>query len=121
MAPGDEYSVMSRLYDGFETGSLIDTGNNYLTLKGILESGGTYNNANSGYRVPNVREGVVMFLYCDKNWLSTNTIVSSYYSFGVFGNEYDGNCYTWEIRNNLVTVKYNQNTRSVRLIKDWNP
>lgn len=121
LAPGDEYSVMSRLYDGFETGSLIDTGNNYLTLKGILESGGTYNNANSGYRVPNVREGVVMFLYCDKNWLSTNTIVSSYYSFGVFGNEYDGNCYTWEIRNNLVTVKYNQNTRSVRLIKDWNP
>lgn len=121
LAPGDEYSVMSRLYDGFETGSLINTGNNYPTLKGILESGGTYNNANSGYRVPNVREGVVMFLYCDKNWLSTNTIVSSYYSFGVFGNEYDGNCYTWEIRSTLVTVKYNQNTRSVRLIKDWNP
>jgi len=121
LAPGDEYSLMSRLYDGFETGSLINTGNSYPYLKEILESGRTYNNAVSGYRVPNVREGVVMFLYCDNDWLSTSTIVGSYYSFGKFGNEYDGNGYTWEIRNNLVTVKYNANTRSVRLIKDWNP
>ena len=121
LPPGDEYSVMSRLYDGFETGNLINTGNSYPNLKGILESGGAYNNAISGYRVPNLREGVVMFLYCDKNWFGSNTIVGSYYSFGVYGNGYDGNCYTWEIRSSLVTLKYNANTKSVRLIKDWNP
>ena len=121
LAPGNEYSLMSRLYDGFETGDLVNTGNAYPNLKGILENGETYSNAVQDYRVPNVREGVVMFLYCDKSWLSTNTIVSSYYSFGVLGNGYDNACYTWEIRSSLVTVKYNQNTKSVRLIKDWNP
>ena len=121
LPPGDEYSLMSRLYDGFETGSLIDTGYSYPNLKGILESGQTYNNAVSGYRVPNVREGVVMFLYCEKDWFSKNTIVGSYYSFGELGNKNDAGCYTWEIRNDKVTVKYSAGTKSVRLIKDWNP
>ena len=131
LAPGNEYSLMSRLYDGFETGALVNTGVTYDNanngLKKVLENGGTFaTDNNAGYRVPNVREGVVMYLYCTDNnnnwWNNTRVMVSSYYSYGKFGSPvYESSRFTWEIRPTLVTINYSNNTKSVRLIKDWNP
>ena len=125
LAPGNEYSLMSRLYDGFETGALLNIGKAYNAndgLKKTLESGGTFaTGTDVGYRTPNIREGVVMYLYCNSTWLNTTTMVGSYYSFGDFGNGYDEGFYTWEIRKNRVTLNYKTTTTSIRLIKDWNP
>ena len=96
LAPGDEYSVMARLYDGFETGAWADIKVTYFAnngLKNVLEGGGTF--APAGFRAPNVREGVVMYLYCGTGWW-VNTMVSNYYSFGELGNPiYDRGFYTW--------------------------
>lgn len=129
LAPGDEYSVMSRLYDGFETGSLFKYTTetySYVPLKYELENGGTPTSVNgsyAGYRVPNVREGVVMYLYCsDSEWWNNNvgTMVSNYYSFGEYGNGYDDGFYSWSIFHDRVTVGNNP-SQYIRLVKDWNP
>lgn len=129
LAPGDEYSVMSRLYDGFETGALFkytDEIYSYVPLKYELENGGSPSSNNkgyAGYRVPNVREGVVMYLYCsNSNWWNSNvgTMVSNYYSFGEYGNGYDDGFYSWSVFNNRVTVGNNP-AQYIRLVKDWNP
>lgn len=134
LAPGDEYSVMSRLYDGFETGALYNYGSNYSNaLKAALENGyspSTANAAYAGYRVPNLREGVVMYLYCNSSWFNgASFMVSNYYSFGNYGNNYDvtkdenGNdeyYYSWSIFNDRVTVG-DQNCKNIRFVKDWNP
>ena len=153
LAPGDEYSVMGRLYDGFVTGEFQDIGVNYYQtsnyyqesgLKELLEKGDS--KAPSGYRVPNVREGVVMYLYCTDNnyawwkvdisngWYNSQelkgTMVSNYYSFGEFGNQYDReynndgtvktSYYSWSAFNDRVTVGEQGNTY-IRFVKDWNP
>ena len=124
LAPGDEYSVMARLYDGFETGAWLDTKYAYQVnngLKNVLEKGGTFATGNNaGYRAPNVREGVVMYLYCGSGWW-VNTMVSNYYSFGELGSPvYDSGFYTWTIKSNTVTVGDKTNTY-IRFVKDWNP
>ena len=133
LAPGDEYSVMSRLYNGFETGELKNIGITYHDanngLKHVLENGESL--APTGYRVPNVREGVVMYLYCTENanWSSSwggnnhGFLVSNFYSFGEFGAyepAYDGGFYTWTIFADRVTIGDMTNT-NVRFVKDWNP
>ena len=137
LAPGDEYSVMSRLYDGFVTGDLYNFGSVYSGSNGLkvaLENGEspTTINANyTGYRVPNIREGVVMYLYCNEaGWLNaTGFMVSSYYSFGYYGNRYDfvkdnnGNFQdrfsSWTITNSTITV--DQPSSYIRFVKDWSP
>ena len=124
LAPGNEYTVMSRLYDGFETGEFKNVGYTYQGdnngLKYNLENG--ISPSPAGYRVPNLREGVVMFLYCDRSkWLTSNFIVSTYYSFGYYGNRYDYNTsspvYSWQIRPDRVTLN-SRTCTSVRFVKD---
>ena len=77
-----------------------------------------------GYRVPNVREGVLMFLYCgqDNNWWGGDSFtVSSYYSFGYFGNNYDYQggeyFYSWYIFNNRVTIGA-PISKQIRFVRD---
>ena len=134
LVPGDEYSVMSRLYYGFETGPLHTSypiGSNsspYIALKGNLENGITHA-PEAGYRIPNIREGVVMQLYCGSNtnwWGSSGSLVSSYYSFGYYGNQYDrsGNShfYSWFIYRDRVTLgSVGESINRVRYVKDWRP
>ena len=134
LVPGDEYSVMSRLYNGFETGPLHTSypiGSNsspYIALKGNLENGITHA-PEAGYRIPNIREGVVMQLYCGSNtnwWGSSGSLVSSYYSFGYYGNQYDrsGNShfYSWFIYRDRVTLgSVGESINRVRYVKDWRP
>ena len=129
LVPGDEYTSMARVYDGFITGALeqytSSTNKTYNILKGELESGGSP--APQGYRVPNLREGVIMHLYCrnDATWWDGKTsMVSNFYSFGYWGNNYDSannrEYYSWTIRTDLVTVGPSD-TQYIRYVKDWQP
>lgn len=129
LVPDDEYSSLARVYDGFETGVLqqfTTTNPSYNVLKGELEEGGSP--APAGYRVPNLREGVIMYLYCssDAAWWDNNkgTLVSNYYSFGYHGNRYDytngEHFYSWSIYNDRVTIGNNA-TQYIRFVKDIQP
>lgn len=128
LVPDDEYSPLARVYDGFETGVLqryTETNPSYNVLKNELEQGGSP--SPDGYRVPNLREGVIMHLYCDNNtWWSNNsgTLVSNYYSFGYHGNRYDyvngEHFYSWSIYNDRVTLGNNA-THYIRFVRDIQP
>jgi hypothetical protein len=129
LVPGDEYSSMSRVYDGFETGELrqyTTTNPSYNELKTDLEEGGSP--SPTGYRVPNLREGVIMHLYCAKDaaWWDGNkgTLVNNFYSFGYHGNRYDvvnnEQFYSWSIYNDRVTLG-NPGSQYIRFVKDINP
>ncbi len=128
LVPDDEYSSLARVYDGFETGVLqqyTTTNPSYNVLKGELEDGGSP--APAGYRVPNIREGVIMHLYCnDAAWWDNNrgTLVSNYYSFGYHGNRYDvtngEHFYSWSIYSDRVTIGNNA-TQYIRFVKDIQP
>ena len=128
LVPDDEYSSLARVYDGFETGVLqqyTTTNPSYNVLKGELEDGGSP--APAGYRVPNLREGVIMHLYCnDAAWWDSNrgTLVSNYYSFGYHGNRYDvtngEHFYSWSIYSDRVTIGNNA-TQYIRFVKDIQP
>lgn len=133
LAPGDEYTVMSRLYDGFETGEFKNINMSYSANNGLkyqLENG--LSPSPTGYRVPNVREGVVMYLYCQDGsvWWDNGkgTSVSNYYSFGYYGNQYDkqynngtySHFYSWTVFKDRVTVGDNTNS-FVRFVKDIQP
>ena len=129
LAPDDEYSLMSRLYDGFETGPLVNTGYTYHDetngWKNRLESGKDTSLA-PGYRTPNLREGVLMHLYCtDPNWWGgQGTIVNNFYSFGKFGNDatlYDDKVYSWTIYFWTITMEPKEYNTWIRFVKDWNP
>lgn len=104
LEPYDENSEMARLYDGFETGELfpaVNVGiNNYKNLRNKLQSGERI--CPNGYRVPNLREAVLIYLMADdsKEWwgyteggassLGVNYYrfyTSTYYSMGSFGNK----------------------------------
>lgn len=102
-------------------------------LKTQLENGESPSTANTnytGYRVPNLREGVAMYLYCDNAaWWNGSFMVSNYYSFGYYGNQYDTEnpntynptyYYSWSIYSDRVTVGDKDCSR-IRFVKDWNP
>ena len=128
--PGNEYSYESRLFYGFETGPFYGNfGATYQQngngLKVRLENGDSpsYDNVNyADYRVPNIREGVAMNLYCDASWWrGREFMVSNYYSFGYYGNRYDGsNFYSWAIHPDRVTVG-TQSINKIQFVKDWDP
>ncbi|MBR4848677.1 MAG: DUF4906 domain-containing protein [Bacteroidaceae bacterium] len=129
LVPEDEYSTLARVYDGFETGVLEQYTTqhpSYNHLKAELESGGSP--APDGYRVPNLREGVIMYLYCgtDAAWWDSNkgTLVCNYYSFGYHGNRYDytngEDFYSWSIYTDRVTIG-NAATQYIRYVKDIQP
>ena len=125
LVPDNEYSSLARVYNGFETGTLQQYTNSnpsYNVLKTELETGSSPSPA--GYRVPNLREGVIMHLYCDNGtWWDNNkgTLVSSYYSFGYHGNRYDyingEHFYSWSIYYDRVTLGNNA-TQYIRFVKD---
>ena len=130
LAPDDEYSLMSRLYDGFETGPLLDVGFYYhdtetaIGWKNRLESGESTSLAPS-YRIPNLREGAVMHLYCREAywWGGYSTMVNNYYSFGILGNyeiPYDW-VYSWNVSHWTITMNIGNSSTWVRFVKDWNP
>ena len=128
LVPDNEYSSLARVYNGFETGALqryTNSNPSYNVLKAELETGGSPSPA--GYRVPNLREGVIMHLYCDNaTWWDNNsgTLVSNYYSFGYHGNRYDvvngEQFYSWSIYNDRVTLGNNA-TQFIRYVKDIQP
>lgn len=128
LVPDNEYSSLARVYNGFETGAqqqYTTTNPSYNVLKSDLESGGSP--SPDGYRVPNLREGVIMHLYCDNTtWWDSNkgTLVSNYYSFGYHGNRYDyvngEHFYSWSVYYDRVTLGNNA-TQYIRFVKDWQP
>ncbi|MBR5540970.1 MAG: DUF4906 domain-containing protein [Bacteroides sp.] len=127
---GDELSFMNRVYDGFETGVCKNVGVNYHQtggLKTILENGGSPSGTPAGYRVPNLREGAIMHLYCAGSWWPyldgdyQGTMVSNYCSLGLFGNRYDNNVYSWIVFGGNITMDAKDKYRYVRFVKDWNP
>lgn len=124
LVPEDEYSSQARVYDGFETG-VLEEHDTYINLKADLERG--VSPSPEGYRIPNIREGVIMYLYCGNDnawWDYKGMIVGSYYSFGYYGNRYDQtygeNFYSWTIYNNRVTIS-NDGVKYIRYVKDIQP
>ncbi len=123
LEPADENSEIAKVYKGFETGSLKNFGKNYTSLKSTLESGNSP--CDDGYRVPNIREGALMSLYCDYDWWNgIGTMVSSYFSLGKLGtNVYFKNNanlgISWRCRYNHVTV--GEAETYIRQVRDYNP
>lgn len=152
LEPYDENSEMARLYEGFETGALMTSvaggvSGGYLSLRKLLQSGGSP--CPDGYRVPNIREVVLMYMMTDeKNWWKLNPednsgandiriFTSTYYSLGALGNkknevggkDSNGNVkyrYSWNTSSPLFGNEGNINLngdicRYIRCVRDWEP
>lgn len=130
---GNEQSEMARVYSGFETGQLVtrtqvggsNNYGNYTSLKDALESGvSTGCDIANGYRVPNVREGALMALYCPSEfWNNQYTMVSTWYSLGdraTGGNGYDAGYYSWQFSYKYGTVG-RADVNTIRSVRDWRP
>ena len=125
----NEHFETARLYYGFETGASVDskvyydnnTGNG---LKSDLDAGRPV--CPAGWRVPNVREGALMSLYCSSDWWSSGnnrTLVSTYYSNGwesVGGNNNDTQSPSWQFGKGHASIG-GPGTTGVRCVRDWNP
>ena len=128
LEPYDEESEMARIYQGFETGSLVSGSvSNYSDLKSKLEAGETI--CPDGYRVPNVRELGVMYILCDiaSWWEGKFIMTSTYYSLGPLGNGKDLSQDTSGNTKQSWTAKYGDNftlapnNGTIRCVRDWNP
>ena len=122
LEPSDEHSEMSRIYYGFETGNSVATGK-YLDLKADLDAGKSP--CPEGWRVPNVREGAMMALYCSSDWWNTggqgNIIVSSYYSNGTpLGNGNDKDSPSWQFNYHHASIGEKTAT-GTRCVRDYMP
>lgn len=139
----DEFNFLSRPYKGFITGGLrtlegtapideIGNRNYYLHLtQNYLNLG--ISPCATGYRVPNVREGALMRLYCtNSNWWTGSFMVTTYYSNGHTESGGNGNDpkggdddkgykekNTWWFNHNESTVEASANR--IREVKDWTP
>lgn len=126
LEPGDERSETARPYRGFVTGSLGNT--EYINTTGYPNLYNMLLNGNSpcseeGYRVPNVREGAIMAMYCeDTNWWNGKYLISmSYYSHGNYGDQKDGTTpHSWRFYQNSH-ASVNKRGCYIREVKDWNP
>lgn len=124
LEPADEHSEISRTFYGFETGPLTSFGTAsgyqaYLDLKASLENGNSP--CADGYRVPNVREAALMYLYCkNTSWWNGYTMVSTYYSNGLLGNGKDGQSPSWQFIHNNATIGQG-GVNGIRSVRDWNP
>ena len=138
LEPYDENSEMARLYAGFETGPILTANfNSYPELKSMLEKG--ISPCPDGYRAPNIREVVAMFLLCDnRNWWDFNEAgnasriyTSTQYSLGPLGNGKNSGTtnapkYSWNTVSTLLggdaNINLNGNrSRFVRCVRDWDP
>ena len=129
----DENFETSRIYYGFETGPIVtrtminDTNNfgNYMSLKNDLEAGkATGCDNENGYRVPNVREGALMALYCSNAWWNgQNTMVGTWYSNGdvaVGGTGNDSGFYSWQFGYRFASIG-SSGVNTIRSVRDWLP
>lgn len=116
LEPANERAEMARTYYGFKTGPISTKVSDYSTLKTMLEKGGSP--CETDWRVPNVREGALMYLYCnDADWWkvgddSYETIVSTYYS--------RNNTRTWHFHNGYASLDGDK-TVYIRSVQDWDP
>ena len=119
LEPMDEFSEMSMLYKGFETGPNFSAGSYDTDVREKLLKGLTPC-TDSQYRVPNVREGALMSLYIDADswWSDGYTYVSSYYSNGTHGLNRE-NKPSWFFGKGFASIDAGANY--VRSVKDWNP
>lgn len=141
LEPYDETSEMARLYDGFETGDLFNCEavgvSNYSGLRDLLQEGKSP--CPDGYRVPNIREGVLIHLFAtdSKAWWDADRsddsriFTSTYYSLGHFGNGKNNDSpgkFSWNIAGpgkffgsdgNINLNGYK--SRMVRCVRDWDP
>lgn len=128
---GNENFETSRVYYGFETGPTVtrtqinDMNNrgNYISLKEDLEAGRETGCDNqNGYRVPNVREGALMALYCSSAWWNgQNTMVSTWYSNGdveVGGTGNDAGFYSWQFGYKYASIG-GGGVNTIRSVRDW--
>ncbi len=126
LEPGTETAETARPYRGFMTGALGTT--EYMNTTGYPS---IYNNLlngnslciNSNYRMPNVREGAIMAMYCDDtDWWNSKYIISmSYYSHGNYGDQKDGTTpHTWRFYVGSH-ASVNQRGCYIREVRDWNP
>lgn len=122
LEPANEFSEMSRVYDGFETGKWITYSQDYSGLKADIESNTQI--CPTGYRVPNVREGALLSINCQYPvwWGNNYSMVSSLYSNGSLGNSNDTGGMSWGITSGYVTINPSTTaTRAIRCVRDWNP
>ena len=124
LEPQDEFSEMSMLYKGFRTGPIynLNSKNDYSNvIKNKLESG--YSPvADRNFRVPNVREGALMSLYCtDDSWWKQGgyIYVSSFYSNGLYGFERTS-WPSWQFARGFASINTTQ-AQYVRSVCDWKP
>lgn len=136
--PSDEFNDLARPYVMFRTGAVITPSNveenndsYYQSLKTYyLDRGETPAEGTMGYRIPNIREAVLMKIHCSPNWWNTSgTMVATFYSKGNLGNEYDFNLtterkYSWNIGSGFANLRpgWGQNpASSYREVQDWDP
>ena len=125
----NEHFETARLYYGFETGESVTSPmyfneGNGQGLKTELDAGRSP--CPEGWRVPNVREGALMSLYCSSDWWNSGynrTLVSTYYSNGwasVGGNNNDTQSPSWQFGDGHASIG-GPTTTGVRCVRDWNP
>lgn len=128
---GNENFETSRVYYGFETGETVvrtmvsgmNNSGNYQSLKDDLEAGReTGCDTENGFRVPNVREGALMALYCSSEWWAgQNTMVGTWYSNGdvaIGGTGNDAGFYSWQFGYRFATIG-NTDVNRIRSVRDW--
>lgn len=134
LQPGNENEETARVYYGFETGEKItypktDQGGNnnvgnYAALKEALEAGTDIGcDTENGFRVPNVREGALMSLYCSQNWWTnsgSSIMTSTWYSNGGLGNRNDAGCTSWQFSYRYATIG-SSGVRNIMTVRDWYP
>ena len=129
LEPGDENSEMSRLYYGFVTGNSVSVSSDYTSLKMQLEKG--QSPCPTEWRTPNLREGALMYLYSsstdwwdgDTNNADNNayTLVSTYTSLGIYGNNRKGGKKSWFFGYNFASFDGKGGSAKVRCVKDSDP
>lgn len=127
---GDEKMETAKIYYGFETGPIAtypaanqggnNNYNNFAAMKEALEAG--RNISPEGYRVPNVREGALMSLYCDQSWWSESgyVMVNTWYSNGDLGNGNDAGYSSWQFNHRFASIGHS-GCNTIRTVRDWNP
>lgn len=126
LEPGDEYSEMSRLFNGLETGDEIYVAGGYAGLKAMLEAGSSP--CPDGWRTPNLRDGALMYIYGDSSWWNNWTMVSTWTSLGKYGDKkkfkiYEGGNIvyheSWAFGSNFASI--GETASHVRCVKDSDP